>query len=550
MCSRKFEAFSLKWHHGGFFEDINVLATGWTAQYEIWNVSSDDVTIDEDWHFELDQEEVMIQISHFSTLRPTNLDGLGGSNLCKDLKIHFPTSIGNDVNLFTILRTVYTRKLFCGTNEPETTQARNIWRVIPMPLEYRGDSTFLLFSQPGLEKNVEDNEQAVRLDTRQVFNIRSQDRYIVYVSVKSRISVDDFDEQSDYEGEDSDEQSNRGEAQDHETDEGNAANAYSGNSGYNSDSKVEIYQDDQPESESLATSIAVFTLASDLGDRGLRLLDYLSYSGQDEYINKFSFHPRLPLLAFHYGCEYLGKIILWNFESLSCAGSDMPSNGRFETVAESIHWVDCLQFSDCGKEVIYMVYAADRPLVIPVYEMTLYQSVEACFKNRTEHSTSTSESLGSKKPASLSSSQSQIILYRQGEITMLNFRPSRVQTDLELIRSRDGSQVLQPILTIPARADAKFVRLDMLPARNLRDQKFRVIMTKTPRLFYTFSCDADQTSTAIIEKDTRALFDSRKSIARGQGLDWEAMPPILKYSNEVFQPSIEQSNPNKKLRLH
>lgn len=477
--------------------------------------------------------------------------------------------------MFTVLHRVYTRRLFGDAPELMNSHARDTWRMLPMPLKFQSNSTLLFCSNSQQNLNVGVEQSVVRLDDVRLFRVRSEDNYIFYMGMKGRTSTDDFDSQqtsgeeisgnkifqlgvksqSTFDINDANDDSNAHSptVRDDESaaEDESASDFEKSSNGGNERNDVgdgdETYQFDLPENECLATSIAVFVLTDGHGSKGIQLLDYMTNCGKDKYIGKFALHPNLPLMVLHCGSESRGTIVLWNLKSLPCAENRMPSNFRFQTLVESIHWVETLHFSDCGTQIIYTTYAGIRPAVVPVHETLLYKSVNANFQTPKKH-TIISETLKNRGPISTSLSQTQVLLHKQGSSTALEYNPGSSQTDLELVRSHNGSQILQTLLTLPSRADARFARINMLSTRRVDDTKLRFVITKTPRLFSEFPCAANETPTAIVEKDTRTLLNSRKRTFDGTGYLWKAMPPIIKFSNEAFQPQLGDGVSRKKLR--
>ena len=116
---------------------------------------------------------------------------LGDRSARKDLALHFPISIGNNLEVFTILRKVYTRISFRDASRSIPGKSPECWRILPIPVEHSESSTLLYcLSQPfpeqgALEADVSACRSAsVKLDDLNAFKLVAHNEYLLYYAIR------------------------------------------------------------------------------------------------------------------------------------------------------------------------------------------------------------------------------------------------------------------------------------------------------------------------------------------------------------------------------
>ena len=545
---------------------------GWTAQYELYDTSLQEPELVEEWKFKLEPIEVTQQIQTFSKIVDLDPTDSGNRSTGKDLAIHFPVSIGNKLDIFTVLRRVYIRKRCGKTSSLDPCESTSSWIILSIPIEHCEHSTLLDCSS--LSSSREESSEAdtqiprptfVKIDNLTCFRLVAHNDYLLYYAIRDtsitrrpatgaavvdgcdrttpaiRVSsgsqnshcsfpwpenllngeTDGDNNQSRKDKDDLQITSNPG--HDHEQtydvehtgdDERTDDDEYSGDEGDEIDGiSTSDHSDDVPENECMATSVAVFSLAGVRQGEQVRVLDYLENAGQDKYIGRCAFHPELPLMAIHCGSESSGSIVLWNFRSREYSEHVSETVPRLQILVEAtMHWTESLNFSVCGTQVIIEEYLVDRPTVIPVHESNLYFMARELkdLLGAADPTLAEGEAHSLPLANTVTVPQNDTILLDAEHSIRLDFHPNQVQKDIELVHSSGRSKTMQPLLTLPDRSEMRHVNVSLLPPRDMDMTRIRIMMTKAPKLFCTLADANEDISTSIVEKETRALHPARQ----------------------------------------
>ena len=442
------------------------------------------------------------------------------------MAVNLPTSIGNKLDTFSVLRRVFVQKSIDRISSASS-QGKDIWNVVTVPICYDATSTLLdrcllpvdgidcSWSNPGFS-----GSSLIRLDCRSVFRVELHEEYIVYLVIcndrKDTIDEENIeDESNDDEGVD------------------------------DVCSSVDDF---------LATSMAVFSLYDLRNRSAVRLVDYTEGFDDDRRIGKFGFHPRLPLMAFQRDSEReeIRSIVLWNLSSIFTTHNNVQMNVRFETLSGLGHtrWTEGLHFSACGKYVVVQFYG-QKTEILSVETTLLYQVLrsqpEAYYKLPL---TAGSRDLDSAvmDSSSYTLSQNQPIFHDGQTSTSLDFAPSSGQTDVNLIKTNHRCSVLQPLIALPALSNIRSSRVTIAPPQDVCETRVRMVLTKSTNLYSTLTDGIVETPTAVIEKDTRALLGAKKR-KHGNCQPWESVSPILHRGSQIFQPTINEGRPLKRAAL-
>ena len=595
-------------------EELRKVSTGWTAQFEIYDINPQEPELDGEWQFDLEVGEVMRQIQIFPKVVTVNPREPGDDFAQQDLAIHFPASIGNNLDIFTVLRAVYVRKIFAKSFSSVPQKSTDSWIVLPIPVQHCEHSTLL--QCPSLSNSRGDVPKAetpvsraapVKIDDLTAFRLVAHNNYLLYYAIRgTSVTSSGGGAEDDYDGTKSftrvstryrngygssplhkhilssvkyqngvcvaekweDQHSHN--AAHHNINNNNQSwegidilqtSSFPGDDDEHCDNdeneadeiSISGHSDSVPENECMGTSIAVFSMAGARQGEAIQLLDYLENAGEANYIGRYAFHPTLPLLAIHCGSEDSGRIILWNFRSSECSKHVSETVPRFQTLVDAnVHWTESLQFSACGKQVIMEEYLAERPIVVPVGESVLYsmaqelQDLLAATHSRSGAVEADSVSLA----RTMTLPQNEIMLLNPRCSTRLDFHPNLAHTDIELVKSDGSFQTVQPLLTLPNQSDIQYVNITLLPPRDMRAKRMRIMMTKSPKLFCNLADADEEMPTAIVEKDTRALFHTRKrKCGLGNSRSWKSVAPIVSNGSSAFQTANTNQTQRKKLRL-
>ncbi|MCJ1430987.1 hypothetical protein MMC27_000337 [Xylographa pallens] len=463
--------------------------SGWLAQYELWDVNLETFENIAEWWFSLKEDEIILQLKHFIKKVYLSRSETMTGRVTQKLAVHFPTSIGDRLDTFTVLRTVFIRKSVGSSVQPESYDKVNLWLEAPIPVVYTANSTFVYPSLPLLRPDGDsDDDQmpytsSLELDRRTIFRLSMSNEYLIYQCVRRSSVIEDLDREdwaSEVEPID----------QEH--------------TGSSADDQNSDWQDENwvPDCEQIASSLAIFSTAQARIGGNIRLPGYISRGENEDFLSRFAFHTTLPLMVLHCGSDsaFTGKVILWNFKHGTDSGSENVvgldwatingnSNLCFETLlTDAAPWVERLQFSPCGKQVVVEYYASDHPIVIGIEETQVYKlAFEAAKKS-----------------------------------TQLYFHANSTQRDIELIQRDGETQTVQPLLSLPIYSDTRHLRISLLSSQERNDNKLRVMLDKSAKLYYTIIESGEDVPVAVVEKDLTALLGARK---QKFGREWKALPP-------------------------
>ena len=517
---------------------------GWTAQFEVYSTRLQKGRIEEDWRFDIDPDEVLQHIQKFSktiTLDPTEP---AYRSTRKDLALHFPISIGNNLEVFTVLRKVYIRTSSRDSSSSNPHKAHQHWRVLSIPVEHSQNSTLLrCFSKPFSERENLDAADAtwksasVKVDDLTAFRLVAHNEYILYYALRGTSVTRNSSFWRNIE--------EKKERDDDDDDDDNCSVDTAG------ESSVFNQSETVPEAECMASSIAVFRVVGAEQKEEICLIDYLKNAGDDEYIVRCAFHPHLPLLVFHGVSGHIGKIVLWSFRSFECSRQGFQTIPRFETlVKRKLHWTESLQFSPCGQQVVFEEYSADCPTIIPVGESTLYRMAQEILPE-----TGFGSGAGKVQSMSLAGdktlSQNKMILHDAENITQLDFHPNSTHSDLDLVKISEGFQIVQPLISLPKQPGIQHANISILPASDRNETMIRMIITKSPKLFCSLA-DADKdTSPVIVGKEAQGLLLAKQRKIGSESLrDWKSLMPIMSVASGVFKTEYSMIQaPGRRLQL-
>ena len=530
-------------------EEVWKVSTGWTAQFELHDTKPKEPLITGEWQFDLEADEAMRQTQYFSKAVSSNGIESDGYSAQEDLAIHFSVGIGNNLDIFTILRRVYIRKCARKTSNSTGCETENSWIVLPIPIEHCRRSTLLHCSSlSGFPRDAHNADTPIsrttliKLHDLSAFRLTAHNEYFLYYA----IGATSFTRRSGGHGAAFTTGNQDGELNpfskgsmggrnvcssdslfEGSPRNGSGANDVQVEDGWNGQENPkpsfipigvdELEEDDKngaddsddiPENEQMGTSVAIFSTASTLQLEEIRLLDYLENAGEDKYIGRYAFHPSLPLLAIHCGSEKSGSVILWNFRSSEFSDRVPGTAPRFQKLSEkTMHWTESLQFLACGTQVIIEEYLAERPTVIPISESAIYIMAQKLHDLPAEsHSRSAAGEAHSVSTAgTMALPVNEVMLLDPKSDTRLEFHPNLAHTNIGLIKRVGSFGVVQPLLTLPNQSDIRHVNIDILPSTDMNATRIRVMITKSPKLFCSLTDADEDTSTAIVEKEIRAL---------------------------------------------
>ena len=513
------------------------------------------------WCFALEEAEIKTQLRWFA--RPfTGSRNTSGKPLeGGEGAINFPTTIGDGLDQFSILRRIFVRT--SENQNPDTDkQANDVWTVLQLPVTYGAESTLVdgtydtsKDGDPFLKESPIPESQSFLLDGRYNFKISLHGEYVLYMVLENGGLSEKNDETEHINtmvGTDSEGAHDDNKLTDTGVDGSNKQDP--GLEGSEGDGEEDACDEDVEDSISegddgdinindcLAISMVVFELNCVQNGGSVRLVNDFKNSCDDEYIGKHAFHPSLPLMAFHLdeGENKGGSIILWDLSS-----HPNPEDRWIETVhkLDHLHWTEGLQFSASGKEIIIELYSAERPTVMSIESTMLYQMLNAEQDGNLAGDWVASSPAGGSvmKPASGPPpppilSHMQLILHDDRSSTRLNFRPNPSQTDIDLVRSDDRGQILQPLLALPVFPDIRHLDVTVAPPRDADETKMRIVLTKSAKLYCTLADGETDMPSAIIEKDTRALLQGMQR-RHGQSQAWKAIAPMPHLNSYLLLPA-------------
>jgi hypothetical protein len=490
---------------GPFLDDE---CTGWFAHYEIWDIAVEKLEIMEDWYFPLCKLEVLHQLERYRHL--VRAGGQNRSSHVKDdIGLHFPTSIATSLNRFTVLRTVFAQDQQTRTEVNPVRGDIRLWKEFLIPVKADIDST------PTQHQASSSRSSSTHHNFPHLSNPEPKSSWIPRHSFNFKLSVTkDFVLYQSVEG-----------------------------------------NDILPCGEDVATSVAIFHINAAQSNTEVRFLGMITADSRTdrEYgtIGHCTFHPRLPILAFHFRSAANGsKIIVWNFgrqdemvitgmqniflnqclqdQHLNTLVSALSTgSGDFATAVGRVRY---LQFSDCGTKIIVQMHGKARPTVKGIKSLEAYRTASVQKKDflhvgptrpLTQESErfSTDQSLSKSCSLPSSMSQNELVLHGSNGTTQLIFHSGAQHRTVELVRNSGDLEEVQPLLSIPAWRDVENVKVSVRLPTMTREDKITVILNKTAKPYYTLSNIAEEAMPAVIQKDVRALQNSRKRLNE-KGMRW------------------------------
>jgi hypothetical protein len=452
---------------------------GWIAQYQLWNIEIDHPIVVEDSTIPLDKVEVRLQYERFQKQINSLNKAVGSQTSRKELALHFPTSIGHDLNTITILRTVFKRGQSIVPNTATSDTPASSWCSILMPIIHTVDSTLLqgpsTTSQLNKTEPIREGESfeygydtLLKFDKTPAFRMITFHNYVLYQSVEGS----------------------------------------------------EVLTQD----EDGAATIAVYLLTNAKSPPDTRIVGCIEGNGNQGSIHHCVFHPRLPLLAFHYrSTTGISRIILWVFARgtdpdtssfILLNQSVLQQEGFFTANISSVQGrLRYIQFSACGTQIIYQPHLSSNPHTKPIDGLHVYESAmqqQAAFQmceNQLPLSYLHPESQILKNSNTLPQSMSlnQPVLHENGCSTRLSFNPEAVNRDIKLVHSNGEVAEEQSLLSLPAWKDVKNISVSVRMPSKSREDKVTIILNKTAQAFYSIRHGAEHTPPTVVRKDIRAI---------------------------------------------
>jgi hypothetical protein len=460
---------------------------GWIAQYELWDIDLDDPIVVEDSRIPLDGKEVQMQYEGFEQLM-TFYDKLSyGGNVGKELALHFPTSIEEDLQTFTVLTTVFKRRKPLSSDQMSTTSlaATETWQPTIVPIRETIHASMLKgFSSSSPRMNSSNlmgpaspSSEAIFTFKRPVYRLTTHYEFILY-------------------------QSNEG---------------------------CGILN----ENEDMMGTMAVYQMYNNKHIDNVRLLGCTESDGNFGAINHAVFHPDRPLLAF----QFLSRrgnshIALWHFRDSTALGaqfltlhhelirrSNTNSGDSLVSIATISSTVKYLQFSACGANLIYQLHDEAYPHIRAIGASPVYKAAGAQTENEgssdassrpSPHPGSASRCSAIEKVNALPQAMNprEPVLHANGSVTKLSFDAEASNRNIKLVHSANGTNYEQSLMSLPAWRDVRNVSASVRMPTCTREDKITVILNKTPKPFYVVG-SSEHTPPTVVRKDVRAIATPR-----------------------------------------
>ena len=295
------------------FEDSE--ATGWIAHFEVWNIETEDPSVVEDWKVPLKKADVALQIRSFRKYTRMYKIEHGSRVFKRELALHFPSSIGNKMDAFTVLRTVFLRNQSPARSNPQPS-SNYIWRSVPIPMLHsikrslpQGTlGTEISASRSNGAPSTSTCDIKFELDQTSTYQVSLFNNLVLYKVIRGH--------------------------------------------------------DVLPVRLEVTSSLAIFSLEYNQEPDSLSLISYIGGDPRQGYISHVTFHSDLPLLAFWYGAlEGKSKIVIWRFCQEQEQASKDPVYLNYSSLTESqdsfvscYEWIggslQSMQFSATAKEIV------------------------------------------------------------------------------------------------------------------------------------------------------------------------------------------------------
>jgi len=434
----------------------------------------------EDCRIPLDEIEVQSQYTRFQKLVSTDHTSNGTRTTIKDLALHFPTSISEDLRTIIVLVSVFDRhqEFPPGKSSKHGADAAEIWTPTRMPIRHVTDATLLMGiptctvgSGHAACKETKPptcaREKAIRLDRTLAYRLISCRSYILYQTL--------------------------------------------GGSGA------------LGEEEDITGTIAVYRRDPN-HHNSPRLVGCIAGDGSKGSIYRPVFHPSYPLVAFNYFSQIGGShIVLWSFETgtddILLLNHDVFSSKSLTGglsvcyVAALSSRIKMLQFSACGANVIYQVHNSPSLHTKPIPGLDVYTAAKR--QQAVEEAEEVSQVLTRggfeesavehihKLPRSMALNQP--TQNTDGSVTSISFDAGASNRAIKLVHSANRENYEQSLLSLPAWVDVHNVSASVRMPSLSRDERITIILNKTAEAFYVFGRGTGPTNPAVVRKDIRAL---------------------------------------------
>lgn len=462
---------------------------GWTAQYEIWSITSDNPSVIEDSRLPLDPEEVQLQYDTFCVAASI----IGPE---RSMSIHFPTSIGEDLERFTVLTTVYRRRkpLPLASERSTSVGQINLWVSTKIPIKKTIHAPMLMRTWRSTQEGVVASSFVNQLDT----STSSSQLYTPSKFPSYELTAH------------------------------NDCVIYQSNEGCGTLNR----------NEKMRGTLAVYGMGDEEEeDNTAKLLGTVECNGRFGSMKLATLHPHRLLLAFYFeaNSDKL-RILLWQLSTrvdkepehihldstlfrLSMAGStesltSFPLLGRLSN----------LHFDASGKQLIFRYKDASYPCILDITSFPIYQRSQ---KWRTRQgsnqesvlpSATTTEISEAEAPVHVHASRTEILkvgksmFNAEGSSISLSLdskvpytRSKNVHRELKIQYSEAGESFQQEIMSLPAWKDADNLSASVYPSPKAYDDRIMVILNKTAKCLHELDENVKPTPPMIVTKDKRAI---------------------------------------------
>jgi hypothetical protein len=277
-------------------------------------------------------------------------------------------------------------------------------------------------------------------------------------------------------------------------------------------------------------TMAVYQMYNNKHIDNVRLLGCMESDGNFGSMNHAIFHPDLPLLALRF-LSRLGDshIVLWLFRNSIAfeaqfillhheliRSRDMNSGCSLVSIATLKSKLKSLQFSACGRSLIYQLRNETYPHIIDIGELPVYKVA----RDQTENEGSSDQSSRpSPQPgsASISSAMKKVnalsqemklhepVHHTDGSVTELSFDSGGPNRNIKLVHSANGREHEQSLLSLPAWRDVKNISASVRMPTGAGEDKITIILNKTVKPFYVLGGSNEHAPPAVVRKDIRAI---------------------------------------------
>lgn len=225
--------------------------------------------------------------------------------------------------------------------------------------------------------------------------------------------------------------------------------------------------------------------------------------------------------------------------------------GTFISHVADVTGLKNLQFSACGKYLLYEEQYTRSPQTIPLLDFGIYRAAIGKQEVERNHKNSVTSIIGNGPQAQVvkqhvlpkSLLPNQIVRHENGEFTKLSFSPCARARGIDIIHTSNRFEERQTLLTVPAWDDVKNVSVSMRAQTRARERKITLILNKSAPPINTISFRTRLTGPAITTKDIRAIPKSKVIGGSNKGSSWSGV-----HSNNI-EDSNEDFRDRKKSRV-